>query len=316
MQVWSIGVVRIFKRRLRKTVREVRRLKIWIDPIWFPTLLAIFLLASLYFLGNWYDDFSGMHQGVYVEAVGATMDIIVFGVIIALFVFSRDRRLEISRQMELIDDFKKWNSDEARYRIAGAVRRLNRLGRTSIDFNGIEISDFSFRRHDIENIAGSTFYDGSWGTMGSKDSVKLEKVNFQGIDCRNVIFSKFNPMHGLGIKHFSVLLRDCNFRDTLLSGAVFRGAHLEWSDEPPDELGFWEDTEHGDKHFFQTHYPPFDCTDLRGVSFEDAYLQNADFRNAINIQDCEFRGACGLETCIFDNEEMKRSVLESAVITE
>ena len=70
-------------------------------------------------------------------------DIILFGVIIAFFMFLRDRRKAIERYQEEIDDFKKWDSEEARYRIAGAIRRLNRLGKTDIDFGGIKLRDFS-----------------------------------------------------------------------------------------------------------------------------------------------------------------------------
>ncbi|MCH8981687.1 hypothetical protein IH922_06685, partial [candidate division KSB1 bacterium] len=57
-------------------------------------------------------------------------------VIIAFFIFLRDRRKAIERHQEEIDDFKKWDSEEARYRIAGAIRRRNRLGKTDIDFGG------------------------------------------------------------------------------------------------------------------------------------------------------------------------------------
>ena len=293
-------------------VRGTRHLRLWLEPIWFAILLAVIAVGCLSLLGRWYGQFSDMSQGVFVEAVGATMDIVVFGIIIALFVFIRDRRLEISRQMELIDDFKKWNSDEARYRIAGAVRRLNRLGRTAIDFSGIEISNFSFRRHDIESIAGSTFYDGSWGTMGSKDNVKLKEVDFGELDCRNVIFSKFNPLSGLRNPIVFASFRDCNFVNAQLCGAIFRGAHIEWSGDPPKEMGDWEDVRSGEKAFLQTYYPPFDGADLGGVSFEKAYFKKADFRHAVNIQDCDFRGTHGLDGCVFDNDEVRKSVLESA----
>lgn len=234
-------------------VQGTRWLKLWLEPIWFAIVLAVMSVACLYVVGRWYEEFSDMYQGIFVEAVGAVMDITVFGIIITLFVSIRDRRLEISRQVELIDDFKKWNSEEARHRIAGAVRRLNRLGRTEIDFNGIEISHFSFQLHGITTIAGSTFYDGSWYTIGGRDIVKLEDVDFSGVDCRNVIFSKLNPFSGLGRVFAS--FKDCNFVNAQLSGALFRGAYLEWSDGPPEETGEWEDVGDGQRIFGVE--PPF-----------------------------------------------------------
>ena len=121
------------------------------------------------------------------------MDIVVFGILLAFLTSMTERRREITRQMELIDDFKKWDSDEARHRIAGAIRRLNKLNRTAIDFSGIEISNFRFRWLEIRSIAGSTFYDGSWGTWSGKDQVTLTEVDFANVDCRDVIFPNSTP---------------------------------------------------------------------------------------------------------------------------
>ena len=87
---------------------------------------------------------------------------------LALVIVRRDRRRETVSQHELIDDFKKWDSEEARHRIAGAVRRLNRLGQTAIDFVGMETTGLSFPAHDIGSIAGSAFYAGAWGSAGRR----------------------------------------------------------------------------------------------------------------------------------------------------
>ena len=268
------------------------------------------MVGGLYLLKGFYPASSSLWQGLYVEAAGAMFDIILFGVIIAFFMFLRDRRKAIERYQEEIDDFKKWDSEEARYRIAGAIRRLNRLGKTDIDFGGIELRDFSFRRHDIKNINGSTFYDGTWGTMGSRDEVTLERVDFSMLNCRNVVFSKFNPFGGFGYLRANATYRNCNFSDADLSGAVFKGANLEWTEEHPEELGVWHDLEDGSHSFEQKHYPPFDEADLKGASFEDAVFKNVDFRNARNIQECNFVGAKGLNTGLFDNDEIKGAVIE------
>ena len=68
------------------------------------------------------------------------MDIIVFGSIVTLFAMlancSRERDLSLSRQMKFAEYFKKCNVDETRFRTAGALRRLNRLSYTAIDFAG------------------------------------------------------------------------------------------------------------------------------------------------------------------------------------
>ena len=305
--------LRVGKRRLGRLLVLIRKTgRAWQSPIAVAGFLALIAALLLYFLKRWYSDFSEVYRGVYVEAVGATMDIVIFGVVIALFDLFRRRSAEVARQMEIIDDFKKWNSEESRHRIAGAIRRLNRLGQTAIDFRGIEISNFSFVGNDIKSIAGSTFYDGTWGTMGRGDKVTLEKVDFGSLDCTGVTFSKFHPFPTPEFSLVFASFRDCNFVDANLSGACFRGASLEWTSEPPDEIGDVVDMGDGQVAFLQTYYPPFSGAELSGASFEDATFRNVDFRDAKELLDCNFRGARGLESCEFDNDEMKENVLREA----
>ena len=240
------------------------------------------------------------------------MDLLVFGVVIGVVIVRRDRRREIRSQQELIDDFKKWDSEEARHRIAGAVRRLNRLGQTAIDFVGMEMSRFSFRGHDIESIAGSKFYAGAWGSLGSREKTVLREVDFSYVDCRDVVFSAFHPLGGLGIQVPHAQLRDCRFEEANLRGATFKGALMEWTQEPPEETGHWEETQEGEPLWVPEYHSPFHLADVAGASFEDVVFDNADFRDAENLDKCSFAGATGLEDCIFDSEEDKRQVLRIA----
>lgn len=284
----------------------------WLGPIWLAVILAILTAGGLYLFKGFYAEWGSIEQGLYVEVAGAFFDIVVFGVIIAFFLFLRDRRQRVERLQEEIDDFKKWDSEEARYRIAGAIRRLNRLGKTDIDFGGVELSKFSFRRHDIKSISGSTFYDGSWGTLGSRDKVKLERVDFSALNCRNVVFSKNNPFVGFGSLGENASFIDCDFSFSDLRGATFKGAHLEWTEEHPNELGAWHDEGDGNRSFEQRHWSPFGEAELMGASFEDTVFKNADFRQARDILSCNFSGAKRLETCLFDNDEIKDEVIKLA----
>lgn len=286
-------------------------------PIVIAGVLVISVVFVLWAVSPWYGGSAGeILRGVYIEATGAVMDMVVFGVVIALMAVwteqRRERDADIERQRELIDDFKKWNVDEARLRIAGALRRLNRLGCTTIDFSGCELSNFSFGWHEIGSIAGSTFYDGSLGMRSRKGQVTLEGVDFSRVDCRNVVFSKFNPFSGIRLRIRFATFKDCEFQDARLQGATFRGAHIEWSKEPPEEMGVWEELGDGEAAFMRTYRAPFDGVDLTGVSFDDVVFKNADFRDALNVQKGSFKGAQGLDECVFDNEKVKGQVLEAA----
>ena len=293
--------------------RARRWLAEWMDPpVRFVSVLVVAGGAVLWVASHWYSQWGDMWQGVYVEGAGAVMDLVVFGIIIGVMVGRVERRRQISSQQELIDDFKKWDSEEARYRIAGAVRRLNRLGRTSINFVGMEISAFSFRDHDIESIAGSKFYVGALG-LGSRARALLRGVDFSFVDCSSVVFSAFNPLGTIGVEPPRYAqFRECRFEEANLASATFKGALMKWTEKPPEETGDWGETRDGEPIWVPTYRSPFHMADLSGTSFEDVAFQNADFRDATNLDECRFAGATGLEDCVFDCEEDKERVLEMA----
>ena len=302
-------------RLARRGIDSARqRFREWADPqIWFVSVVAVVVLVILLIASRWHGAWSEIWQGVYAEGAGALMDLVVIGIIIGVFSTRRERKRQIRSHQELINDFKKWDSEEGRYRIAGAVRRLNRRGRTSIDFVGMEMSNFSFREHDIESIAGSRFYLGDWISPGSQGRVVLRVVDFSHLDCSNVIFSAFQPLVRLTMnlpRHAQLL--DCRFWEANLRGATFNGALLAWTEPPPKKTGYWEEMQDGDHSWVPTHISPFQMADLKGVSFENVAFRNADFRNAQNLEECRFAGATGLGDCIFDSDEVKESVLRRA----
>ena len=142
--------------------------------------------------------------------------------------------------------------------------------------------------------------------------MKLERVDFSALNCRNVVFSKFNPFAGFGSLGESASFIDCDFSFSDLRGAIFKGTHLEWTEEHPNELGAWHDHDDGNRSFEQRHWSPFGEAELMGASFEDAVFTNADFRQARDILSCNFSGAKRLETCLFDNDEIKGEVIKLA----
>ena len=314
-QLCALHALRRWGKRVWRHVRAVwRRMGQWTDAsVWFAAVLGVIGATGWLFASRAYRAFGETWQGVFIEIAGAVMDLVVFGVVIGVVVVRRDRRREMRSHQELIDDFKKWDSEEARHRIAGAVRRLNRLGRTAIDFVGMETSRFSFRSHDIDSIAGSSFYAGAWGTGGSQEKAVLREVDFSFVDCRDVVFSAYNPLAGLEmdlLRHSQ--FRDCQFVEADLRGATFKGALLEWTQEPPGETGHRQETQDGEPMWVQEYYGPFYRADLAGTSFEDVAFRNADFRDADNVDKCRFAGATGLEDCKFDSEEDRDRVLRMA----
>lgn len=236
-------------------------------------------------------------SGVWVEFAGFLFDVLLFGLIIGIGTRTMSKRQDRKRQQEIIDDFKKWDSKEGRLRIGGAIRRLNKLGISAIDFRGIQLSSFSFSENDIENISGAIFCDGLWVSNQSRNNAKLDGVDFTNVICHDVKFG--------GGLFAGANLKNCNFYHTSLTRAVFDGVTIHWDDVVQNEDDWFEgdETEDGVPLRLQIHSPPFELAKLKNVSFRQARLFQADFRGAHDILTVDFKDAKGLETCIFDEND-------------
>jgi uncharacterized protein YjbI with pentapeptide repeats len=171
-----------------------------IGPVWLAIVLAVLLLTPLLILRTAFPRFDELNKGIYLAAWGTFLDMLLVAVILAIYENRRNRHERIERQIEEIDDYKKWDCEEARLRIAGNIRRLARLGRTDIDFSGIILRDLSFHTQDIRSLRGATFSIGLRLDKMSKNATQLENVDFTSVDCRNVVFSKsFNRSAALGL---------------------------------------------------------------------------------------------------------------------
>ncbi|NYT40785.1 pentapeptide repeat-containing protein [Sphingomonas sp. R-74633] len=254
-------------------------------------------------------------NNLWPEMGGMTLDVFFILIVFALFEHRRSKRQDIARQREVIDDYKRWDHPEAHLRIAGAIRRLNRMGVFALDMSGARLTDFGFARVGVQSLEGSTFYDGRWGERFGDSSVKLNKVSFDHLNCRNVTFSPYNPLSGLGdlAIHFSHFV-DCSFNEVDLQNSRFNGSELHWSEPPPEtHMEEWEEEEDGSVARAQSSYGPFYRASLRGASFTGCRFSNADFRDSEDILEADFAGAKGLETAYFDNEEIRSAVLSQAV---
>ena len=246
-------------------------------------------------------------EGIVVEFTGMLFDIIIFGIAIATYERIMRRRNEYRKHLEIIDDFKKWQSDEAYYRIAGAIKRINRMGITAIDFGGWTPKGFNFAGLDVRNITGSTFFTGLKKDQFSKNSTFLEAVSFQEIIARDCIFSNGEEPHDF----WGFVGSDLSFHNADLTGSSFDGASLFWNKIIEDESSWyneWEYPKDGNPARIPKYIPAFSATNLENVSFRNVKFLKADFRYANNIEKADFTGAKGLETCLFD-EGVKEDIL-------
>jgi uncharacterized protein YjbI with pentapeptide repeats len=201
----------------------------------------------------------------------------VVGVILTIFSVVSDRKARIERYLEEIDDFKKATSEEARFRLAGNIRRLARHGKTDIDFSGLVLRDFSFTSHDIHSLEGATFSSGLRLDKWSENATELEEVDFSVVNCHRVVFSRNTAAFpGLGLVGKNLYFYGANLRD-----ACFDGPSLTWTNYVEDEGAWYEDCgedSDGRPISHQKYHPAVNGANLDRCSFRYAAFRYRGYR--------------------------------------
>lgn len=219
-------------------------------------LAALFGTALLVIVTSWekYSDPSFV-DGIRVESHGMLLDIAVIGIFILWLNLRRQEAERLRRFDEEIDDFREWKSEEASYRIAGRVRKLNAAGR-----NYAVLSRCHLRRANLPRIQLSD---------APMHQVDLGEANLKGAKLSNVdldtAFLGYSDLRGASITGSNLTrarLVYCkadgaNFQKSVFRKAVFNGARLRGAD--------------------------FRGCDLDGSIFDGADLGGADLRLTTGI---------------------------------
>lgn len=236
-----------------------------------PILIAILLFIIIWFLVSGASIMRGKNykgeflNSILVEAHGLLFDIFVFGILIVFFNKMGERRRNIKRWQEEIDDFRYWREKEATFRIVGNIKRLNRNGNTYIDLYDCFLKEANLSEADLRgaflfganlrganliraNLRGAVFFGANLERVALYD-VNLEITTLYGADLRGAFLGYAN-------------LEGANLEDADLRGANLRGANLK-------EASLYRADLRG--------------ANLRGANLKEAYLGGADLRGAKNL---------------------------------
>lgn len=154
--------------------------------MFFVTLcFFMFIILALldYFTSETFKN--GFWGGVLVEAHGMFLDIILFGILLTLYEKFTEKKNEIDRLTEEIDDYRGWNEPEAMYRIVGCIKRLSKKGVTKFDLKNCFLKNGEFSSTDFSgsfftntNLEGTKFY-----------TCKMNNCLFQDFKVLNTYFS-------------------------------------------------------------------------------------------------------------------------------
>lgn len=145
----------------------------------------------------------GHWEGVLVESWGMLFDLAIIGFLVTGLVRLGERRQKIQSYLDIIDDFRGWESDEAAHRIRGAIWRLSLLGVDVDDLRkctlrGVNLKGLNFKKANLWNA-------------------HLERSDLQEVHLEEALL-------------IQVHLEEAKLCDAHLEGAVLHLAHLEGAD--------------------------------------------------------------------------------------
>jgi uncharacterized protein YjbI with pentapeptide repeats len=219
----------------------------------FTVWLALGVAVTVALLDSVWLDWAEGRKDVLIEAHGLLFDILFFGLLIAFYSHRKDKEEEKSRERERrasliqryqeeIDDFRYWSEREAAFRIVGNIRRLNKLGVTSIN-----LSNCSLRGMLLEGLrlagARMEYIDLSHARILEVD---LRGADLQGANLSHCFIAdvdlnqadlRYATLEASMVAHASMQgadLRDVIIKKTSLrkpltftSGHRYRGPHAE-----------------------------------------------------------------------------------------
>jgi hypothetical protein len=291
--------------------RQIFIARRWFDWGFRQTLIgwSLGLLIFCYLIVQIFGEDVGA-TNLWTEFWGLIFDILVILVGFGLIQNWKQRRDNIARQEEIIEDLKRWDNEESMHRIVGAIRRLNGMGKTAVDLTGAALSGAKLKGYGVTSLRGSGLSGGGWADETIRKSA-FKNVDFSRLDLRDVVFGVDEWGIGLAVSgHY----HNCSFWDADLRNSVFDAADLRWDTPPPDSLDEEIDSEEDGRPIMaRMHADRFNDTDLAGASFKKCQFHWADFREAFNVENADFSGAWGLETCAFDSDELKAKIIAKAM---
>lgn len=184
------------------------------------------------------------YENLLVEAHGMIFDLLVIGILLVWLNKIGEKRVRIKRYQEEIDDFRHWVNEEASFRIAGDIKRLNKDQIFNIDLYNCYLKNVNLNYVNLTgsnmnyvNLEDSTLQNAILNNV-RLNQANLQNVKMQGIQLVNSQLSGVNFMFTTPIKadftnsnlikakFKGAVLIDAIFKDCMLAGADFTDANL------------------------------------------------------------------------------------------
>jgi len=233
-------------KRIRSFLSENRGIR--------TAIIAAIVLITLNIASIKYIEWdSGLSQNLFATMLGSFLDVVLFGILIVLINLRMEKKRDIKRWQEEIDDYKYWKEKEATYRIIGIIKRLNRRGVTNMDLS------YCFLDDAILGVDPQSRVDYTEGILSLDDLMRRKKgylVIIKGAKEKNI---PINLQGAIMIKTQlnRAMLIDVNMINANLYRAELRSSYLL--------------------------YANLSDTNLRKTNFTGAFLGGTHFHRATMI---------------------------------
>ena len=215
--------------RIKKLYRDIVALILSIHVSTSISVLIVSTVIIIIVSYNYYDgDFA---ENILVEAHGMLFDILVIGIfILSLNTLAERRiqkRIENQRYRDEIDDFRGWESEEAAYRNAGNLKRLQRNGyKGKINLKQCYLEGVDLQKNWDDDLLGyiKPFLAGSNLKGVNIAFADLQNANLMSAKLQGAVFFEVNLR---GANFFWAKLQMATLQDVNLQGANLQNAYLQ-----------------------------------------------------------------------------------------
>ena len=189
-------------------------------------------------------DFDDFYQQILAEAHGMLFDIAVIGILILWLNNQGEKRRRIHMYIDEIDDFRLWDSEEAAYRTAGNIKRLNRHGiydlnladcylvRTNLNYVNLSGANLNLAKVSHAQLIGCVLEESRLNQtnfeQANMNHANLKKSYANGADFNSafLINADFEGSYLIKANFENAILMEANLKGCDLSGASFKHCNL------------------------------------------------------------------------------------------
>lgn len=252
-------------------------------------VIVLVLVVSTWLIIGTPEGFGG---NVLVEMVGMLFDAILLFFIFNWLQHIAEKRKNITRLLEELDDYRGWEEKEASYRVAGIVKRLKKEGVTNINFNHLHLGKVD-KESTVDALKLSM-------APASLEGANLQSVNLDGLFLKYLNLSNSN-LSFMSFQNSKIIASDLS--NTILHGVNFQDSEFY-------DCNF-EESDFGGANFQNSRLIGVSCLNagLGGANFQNSEL-SGDFTEAV-LRETNLKNAI-LQSSIFDSVNLKNAVMEEA----